>query len=86
MIPGIAATFVFNWVNIWNELFLAVIMINSDENKTLPVALNGFISSYNIEWGPMSAAAVLALLPPIALFAFANRFIISGLTAGAVRG
>ncbi|WP_231979629.1 ABC transporter permease subunit [Tessaracoccus coleopterorum] len=52
MTPGIIATFIFNFVNCWNELFLAVTLINTDDRKTIPTALNGFISSFNIEWGP----------------------------------
>lgn len=86
MTPGIVATFIFNFVNSWNELFLAVTLINSDSRKTIPTALNGFISSFNIEWGPMSAAAVLTILPTMVLFAFASRWIVAGLTAGATKG
>ncbi len=86
MTPGIVATFIFNFVNSWNELFLAVTLINSDSHKTIPTALNGFISSFNIEWGPMSAAAVLTILPTMAMFAFASRWIVAGLTAGATKG
>lgn len=86
MLPGIIATFIFNFVNSWNELFLAVTLINSDDNRTIPTALNSFISSFNIEWGPMSAAAVLTILPTMALFAFASRWIVAGLTQGATKG
>lgn len=86
MTPGIIATFIFNFVNSWNELFLAVTLINTDSRKTVPTALNGFISSFNIEWGPMSAAAVLTILPTMVLFAFASRWIVAGLTAGATKG
>ncbi|OJV26581.1 MAG: sugar ABC transporter permease, partial [Actinobacteria bacterium 69-20] len=86
MTPGIIATFIFNFVNAWNELFLAVTLINSDNYKTIPTALNGFISSFNIEWGPMSAAAVLTVLPTMFLFAFASRWIVAGLTQGAAKG
>ncbi|QXT62777.1 carbohydrate ABC transporter permease [Tessaracoccus palaemonis] len=86
MTPGIIATFIFNFVNCWNELFLAVTLINTDSHKTIPTALNGFISSFNIEWGPMSAAAVLTILPTMVLFAFASRWIVAGLTQGATKG
>lgn len=85
MTPGIAAAFIFNFVNCWNELFLSVTLLNSDSNRTVPAALNGFISSYNIDWGSMSAAAVLSILPTMVLFAFASRYIVEGLTAGAVK-
>ncbi|MGW1152156.1 carbohydrate ABC transporter permease [Streptomyces rubiginosohelvolus] len=86
MKPGIVAAFIFNFVNCWNELFLSVTLMNSDDNKTVPTALNGFISSFNIDWGSMSAAAVLTILPTMVLFAFASRHIVQGLTAGAVKG
>ncbi|MFT2817061.1 carbohydrate ABC transporter permease [Leifsonia sp. A12D58] len=86
MKPGIIAAFIFNFVNCWNELFLSVTLMNKDENKTIPTALNGFISSFTIDWGSMSAAAVLTILPTMLLFAFASRYIVQGLTAGAVKG
>jgi multiple sugar transport system permease protein len=85
MTPGIAASYIFNFVNCWNELFLSVTLLNSDSNKTVPAALNGFISSYNIDWGSMSAAAVLSIIPTMILFAVASRYIVQGLTAGAVK-
>jgi multiple sugar transport system permease protein len=86
MKPGIVAAFIFNFVNCWNELFLSVTLMNRDSNKTIPTALNGFISSYNIDWGSMSAAAVLTIIPTMILFAFASKYIVQGLTAGAVKG
>ncbi|SDM77967.1 multiple sugar transport system permease protein [Cryobacterium flavum] len=86
MKPGIVAAFIFNFVNCWNELFLSVTLMNRDQNKTIPTALNGFISSFNIDWGSMSAAAVLTIIPTMVLFAFASRYIVQGLTAGAVKG
>jgi multiple sugar transport system permease protein len=86
MTPGIIATFIFNFVNSWNELFLSVTLIQTGTKRTIPSALNGFISSFNIEWGPMAAAAVLTIVPTMVMFAFASRWIIQGLTAGAVKG
>lgn len=85
MKPGILAAFIFNFVNCWNELFLSVTLMNADANKTVPTALNGFISNYNIDWSSMSAAAVLTLIPSMILFAFASKHIVMGLTAGAVK-
>jgi multiple sugar transport system permease protein len=84
--PGIIATFIFNFVNCWNELFLSVTLINTAAKRTIPTALNSFISSFNIEWGPMSAAAVLTVIPTMVLFGIASRWIVSGLTAGATKG
>lgn len=85
MTPGIIAAFIFNFVNCWNELFLSVVLMNTDANRTVPSALNGFISTFNIDWGSMSAAAVLTILPTMVMFALASRWIVQGLTAGAVK-
>jgi multiple sugar transport system permease protein len=85
MTPGIIAAFIFNFVNSWNELFLSVVLMHSEQNRTVPAALNGFISTFNINWGSMSAAAVLTILPTMVLFALASKWIVQGLTAGAVK-
>ena len=86
MTPGIVAAFIFNFVSCWNELFLSVTLLTSDANKTVPTAINGFITSYNIDWGSMSAAAVLTIIPTMVMFAFASKYIVQGLTSGAVKG
>lgn len=86
MLPGIAAIFSFSFVNIWNELFLAVIMISTSSKMTVPIALNSFISKAGISWGVMSAGIVIALLPTMIVFAFGQRYIVAGLTQGSVKG
>jgi len=85
-LPGLAAIFSFAFVNIWNELFLAVMLLNSDSKMTIPVALNSFISKAGVSWGVLSAGIVVALLPTMVVFAFAQKYIILGLTEGAVKG
>ena len=85
MTPGIIAAFIFNFVNCWNELFLSVVLMHSTENRTVPAALNGFISTFNVDWGSMSAAAVVTILPTMLMFALASKWIVQGLTAGAVK-
>ncbi len=85
-LPGLSAIFSFSFVNTWNELFLAVIFLNSDSTMTIPVALNSFISKAGIGWDVMSAGLVIALIPTIVVFAFAQRYIVAGLTRGAVKG
>lgn len=86
MLPGISSMFIFAFVQNWNELFLAVMFIDNESLKTLPVAMNSFILKFNVDWGSMSAGTVLSILPTILLFAFAQRFIVEGLTQGAVKG
>ncbi|OAA29477.1 sugar ABC transporter permease [Kosmotoga arenicorallina S304] len=85
-LPGLAAIFSFAFVNIWNELFLATMFIFSDDKMTIPVALNSFISKAGISWDIMSAGLVVSLLPTMIIFAFAQKYIIAGLTEGAVKG
>jgi multiple sugar transport system permease protein len=85
-LPGLAATFSFAFVNCWNELFLAIMFLDREMKKTLPVGLNSFIAKADIDWGAMSAGAVIALLPTVLIFAVAQRYIIEGLTQGAVKG
>ncbi|MBO7744230.1 carbohydrate ABC transporter permease [Paenibacillus sp. MWE-103] len=86
MLNGIAATFIFAFVQNWNELFMAVLFIDDETLKTLPVAMNSFVMKFDVDWGAMSAGTVLSVLPTIALFAVAQRFIVEGLTQGAVKG
>ncbi|MBM7568450.1 carbohydrate ABC transporter permease [Paenibacillus sacheonensis] len=86
MLPGIASTFIFAFVQNWNELFLAVMFIDDESMKTLPVAMNSFILKFDVDWGAMSAGAVLSIIPTIFIFAIAQRFIVEGLTQGAEKG
>lgn len=86
IMPGIASTIIFAFVNAWNELFLAIMFLDDPKLKTIPVALNGLILKYDIAWGQLSAGIVLAILPTMILFAFAQKHMAGGLTAGAVKG
>jgi len=85
-LPGLVAIFSFAFVNIWNELFLAVMLISTDKKMTVPVALNSFISKAGVSWDIMSAGIVLALLPTMAIFAVGQKYIVAGLTEGGVKG
>lgn len=85
-LPGLVAIFSFAFVNIWNELFLAVILISSDSRMTVPVALNSFISKAGVSWDVMSAGIVVALLPTMIVFALGQKYIVAGLTEGGVKG
>ncbi len=85
-LPGIAAIFCFAFVNIWNELFIAVMMINSSSKYTIPVALNSFISKAGVSWDLMSAGIVVSLLPTMIIFGIGQKYIVAGLTEGGVKG
>lgn len=86
MLPGISATYMFAFVQCWNEIFAAIMFIDVEKYKTIPVALNSFIMKYDIDWGSLSAGTVISIFPTIILFAFAQKFIAEGLTQGAVKG
>jgi multiple sugar transport system permease protein len=85
-LPGLIAIFSFAFVNIWNELFLAVMLMSSDQKMTVPVALNSFISKAGINWDIMSAGIVVALFPTMVIFALGQKYIVAGLTEGGVKG
>jgi multiple sugar transport system permease protein len=84
--PGLGATLGFVFVEAWSELFLALTLINDESKKTLPTGLMSFITKLGINWGEMSAAGLIALVPACLFFAAIQRFLVAGLTAGAVKG
>ena len=86
IMPGVSATFLFSFVQCWNEVFSAVMYINRSNNYTIPVALNSLVLKYDVKWGELSAGAVFSIVPSIAMFAFANKYIAAGLVNGAVKG
>ncbi|HEU4387024.1 MAG TPA: carbohydrate ABC transporter permease, partial [Blastocatellia bacterium] len=84
--PGLAATAVFCLVTCWNEFLFALILTQTDASITLPVAIAGQVTQYEIRWGAMSAAGVTAIVP-VLIFAFAvQRYLVRGLSLGAVKG
>jgi multiple sugar transport system permease protein len=85
-LPGLVAIFSFAFVNIWNELFLAVMLMSTDRKMTVPVALNSFISKAGVSWDILSAGIVLSLLPTMIIFAIGQKYIVAGLTEGGVKG
>jgi len=80
--PGIAATAIFVFISAWDEFIFALTFINSDANRTLPVALNLFITSYEIKWNDLAAMALMVTIPVVVLFFFIQRWLVSGLATG----
>jgi multiple sugar transport system permease protein len=84
--PGLAATAVFCLITSWNEFLLALVLTQTDAAMTLPVGLAGRVTQYEIKWGVMSAAGAVAMVP-ILVFAMAvQKYIVRGLSLGAVKG
>lgn len=83
---GLIATFLFAFIGAWNELLFAVMFLNTEATFTLPVGLYMFVSKYDIHWGRMMAGATIALIPALLVFGFVQRYMVKGLTLGAVKG
>jgi len=83
--PGVFSTGIYIFITAWNEYLYAAILTNSDV-RTIPIALQNMIGEYQIEWGLLTAGGVLSALPVIILFFFIQKQLISGMTAGAVKG
>lgn len=86
MLPGIIAVFVFAFIGAWNDLLGGVMFINSELKKTLPVGLSSYVGQFAINWGEMCAGGMLALIPSAVLFATVQKYIVEGMTSGAVKG
>ena len=83
--PGLAAAAIFTFRLAWNEFILSFILTNR-ATRTLPAAISNYITDSGVEWGKIMAAGVLIALPPLIVTFVAAKQIITGLTAGAVKG
>jgi multiple sugar transport system permease protein len=83
-LPGIAVTAIFTFIYSWNE-FLYASMLTSVNAKTLPVVIAGYMSDKFLRWGEMSALASLMILPVMIFAALTQRYLVRGLTFGAVK-
>src|SRR5215831_16287132 len=85
-VPGILAAGLFCFTLAWNEFLYALIFISSDRLRTLPVGLNEFLTADVYNWGQLMGAAFLAALPVVVFYIYLQKYMIQGLTAGAVKG
>lgn len=81
---GIAATAILCFITVWNE-FLMSLVLSSSKTKTAPVAITSFISFEGIRWGEIAAAGVLVAIPVIIMGLMVRKYLISGLTMGAIK-
>jgi ABC-type glycerol-3-phosphate transport system permease component len=84
--PGLVAAALFTLVFAWNDFVVAVTMTSSQETRTFPVAIYFYLGFYGREWGPLLAASLVSIVPIIAVFIFLQRYFMSGLTGGGVKG
>lgn len=85
--PGIIAALIFCFLVSWNEFLFAMILTSTPATQTIPVVIAGFLSQARFyEYGPMFAASVLAIVPPVAVAFFFQRYLVQGALSGAVKG
>ncbi len=84
--PGLGASAVITFLFTWNDLLIALTLASSENAQTLPVGLTNFVSQYGVDWGAMSAAGVLMVIPTLIFVWFAQGLLVKGLATGAVRG
>jgi multiple sugar transport system permease protein len=78
--------FIFGFTNSWNEFLYVITLIHSRELMTLPTGLGSYIMGDVFLWGPLMATALITTIPPIILFMFVQRYVVSGMTLGSVKG
>lgn len=85
--PGLVATAMFTFVSAWNEFFLALVLLQSPELYTLPIALRSFLGAEGqTQLGPLAAGAILATIPSLIIFGILQKKLTGGMLAGAVKG
>jgi multiple sugar transport system permease protein len=84
--PGLAATAVFCLIIAWNEFLFALVLTQTDASITLPVGIASRVTQYEIKWGAMSAAGVVAMVPVLVFAAAVQKYLVRGLSLGAVKG
>jgi len=84
-IPGLVVSGFFAFVVSWGDYLFVSILSQSNETQTLPIGLQTFMSSLEVQWGLITAGTVLAIVPTVIFFSIVQRRLVSGLTAGAVK-
>lgn len=85
-VPGLVVVTALSFISGWDEFFLARTLIASQRNWVVSVGLTSFQSQYSVAWNELMAASVIFALPPAIFFLFVQRHLVSGVTAGAVKG
>jgi len=85
-IPAIVVTAIFTFINSWNEFVVALTVLRSDENFTLPLKIFSLVGGrYTVEWQQVMAATLLATLPVAAVFTWLQRYLVRGMMMGAIK-
>jgi len=84
--PALAIVFLFNFMMAWNDWILARVMLQKEEIFTWPLGIWTLAGQFRVEWGTFTAASILVAVPVMILFLYSSKWLISGMTAGAVKG
>ena len=85
-LPSLVAVVLFTFLTSWNEFLLALMFTQTPASQTMPIIVASFTSDFTISFSFINAAGVLAIIPPVIIAILFERYIVSGLTAGAVKG
>ena len=85
-LPSLVAVVLFTFLTSWNEFLLALMFTQTPASQTMPIVVASFTSDFNISFSFINAAGVMAIIPPVIIAIVFERYIVSGLTAGAVKG
>ena len=83
--PGMVAVFLVAMLSTWNNFLIPLIFTRTNDSQPLTIVLTLFIGQYEVAWEDMSAAAVVTMLPPFIMALFFQRYLVRGLTMGAVK-
>lgn len=83
--PAMATVAIFNFVDVWNDFFFPLILINKDAMKTIPLGIQSFYGEYTVQWDLLFAALNISVLPVLVIFVLMSKQFIAGLTEGAVK-
>jgi len=85
-LPGLITVSLVSFVHSWNEFILALVLTSSGTMRTVPVGIHLYLTDYGVDWGSITAAGILSILPVTLLFLLLQRHFLRGLTAGATTG
>ena len=85
-VPALVVVFLFNFLTAWNDYFLARILLSKEELLTWPLGLQRFQQQFQTQWNELAAASILISIPVVLLFLYSSKWLVSGVTAGGVKG